>query len=133
MADLESKLKALDINRNKVIVFESVYSMSGTIADINRICELAEQYNAMTFIDEVHAVGLYGNRGGGISEVQNNVHRIDFISGTLSKGFGCYGGYLAGSKSSIDCIRSFAPNYIFTTSLPPPIVAASLASVMYLK
>jgi len=107
--------------------------MNGSIAPIDSICDLADKYNALTFIDEVHAVGLYGSTGAGIAEVLGVQHWLDFISGTLSKGYGVFGGYLAGSYKAIDCIRSMASNYIFTTSLPPAIVAASLASVRYLK
>ncbi len=133
MQDLESKLKLVDLNRPKIIVFESVYSMDGRISPIKTICDLADKYNALTYVDEVHAVGLYGKRGGGISEQQQIAERLSIIEGTLAKGFGVIGGYIAASKLIVDAIRSNASGFIFTTSLPPSITAAATASIRYLK
>ncbi|KYR02940.1 5-aminolevulinate synthase [Tieghemostelium lacteum] len=130
---LEELLQKQDIRRPKVIIFESVYSMDGTIAPIKEICDLADKYNALTFIDEVHAVGLYGDRGAGVCERENLMNRIDIISGTLGKAFGVFGGYVAGDKHLIDTIRSLSPGFIFTTSIPPSIAAGARASVSYLK
>jgi len=130
---LREQLKKYPKSTPKMIIFESVYSMDGTISPISTICDLAEEFNCLTFIDEVHAVGLYGPRGAGVAERDGVMHRIDIISGTLAKGFGVYGGYIAANKHIIDGIRSFAPGFIFTTALPPSVTAGALASVRHLK
>jgi 5-aminolevulinate synthase len=130
---LEELLATQPINRPKIIVFESVYSMDGDISPIKEICDLAEQYNALTFIDEVHAIGMYGPRGAGKAAELGLEHRLDIIQGTMAKGIGVIGGYITASDEMIDAIRSFASGFIFTTSLPPAIVAACHASVEHLK
>ena len=133
MAHLESLLRAAPAGAAKLIAFESVYSMDADIAPIGAICDLAARYGAMTYLDEVHAVGMYGPNGGGVSERDGVAHRVDIIEGTLAKAFGCHGGYITGDADVIDFIRSTAPGFIFTTSLPPMIAAAALASVRHVR
>ncbi|MEM8841916.1 MAG: 5-aminolevulinate synthase [Pseudomonadota bacterium] len=133
LADLEAKLKALDPDQPKLIAFESVYSMDGDIAPIHAICDLADRHNAMTYLDEVHAVGMYGPRGGGIAEQEGAMERLTVIEGTLAKAYGTLGGYVAGSAALCDYIRSFSSGFIFTTALPPAVAAGARVAVRHLK
>ena len=130
---LEEMIKADDPSTAKIILFESVYSMDGDFAPIKEFCDLADKYNCMTYMDEVHAVGMYGPHGGGVAEEQGLMDRVDVIEGTLGKAYGMMGGYITASRDIVDSVRSFAPGFIFTTSLPPAITAGALASVRHLK
>ena len=131
--DLEAKLAAYPKERPKLVAFESLYSMDGDIAPIKEICDVAEKYGAMTFIDEVHAVGLYGERGAGVCERDGQMHRLDVIQGTLAKAFGVVGGYIAGSAMMCDFVRSYGAGFIFSTSMPPAVAAAARVSISYVK
>ena len=130
---LEELLSATDPSAPKIVAFETVYSMAGTISPLKEMCDVAHKYGALTFVDEVHAVGLYGHRGAGVAEELDLLDHVDIVSGTLGKAFGVHGGYIAASKNLVDMVRSFGAGFIFTTSLPPVNVAAALTSIQILK
>jgi 5-aminolevulinate synthase len=130
--DLEQKLSSLPRKQAKIIAFESLYSMDGSVADIGAICDLAEKYGAFTYLDEVHAVGMYGARGGGQAQEQRVEDRVDLIQGTLGKAFGLFGGYITGARAMVDCVRSLGAGFIFSTALPPVIAAGVRASITHL-
>ena len=133
MDDLRQKLSSVDIKRPKVIAFVSVYSMDGDIAPLKEICDLAKEFNALTYLDEVHAVGIYGPKGNGVAAEQNLLDAIDIIQGNFAKAYGVVGGYITGSRTLVDFIRSYAPGFIFTTSLPPAVAAAAIQSINILQ
>ena len=133
LADLEAKLRQCGRDTPKIVAFESVYSMDGQMSPIGAVCDLAREYGALTYLDEVHAVGLYGPRGGGLAERDRVMHRVDIVNGTLAKGFGIMGGYIAAGADLCDAIRSYVPGFIFTTSLAPAIAAGAVASIRHLK
>lgn len=133
LADLESVLKGLPLETPKLVIFESVYSMSGTISNIRATCELAKKYNALTFLDEVHAVGMYGEHGAGVAERDGVLDMVDIITGTLGKAYGVGGGYIAGTSNFVDCVRSYASGFIFTTAIPPVVAAGAASAVKHLK
>ena len=133
LVHLRELLESVDKDRPKLIAFESIYSMDGDFGPIEAVCDLADEFNALTYVDEVHAVGMYGPRGGGVAERDGLMDRIDIINGTLAKAYGVMGGYIATSAKMADAVRSYAPGFIFTTSLPPAITAGAAASVRYLK
>lgn len=133
VAHLAELLAAQPLDRPKLLVFESVYSMDGDVAPIHSFCDLAQEFGAMTYIDEVHAVGMYGHEGAGYAQEIGAMARLDIIQGTLAKGFGCFGGYIAGTEAVIDAVRSHAQGFIFTTALPPPVAAAATAAIRHLR